>query len=198
MKSDKKQEEQLPTKETEIVEEKPKEEEKKAIDDNPLISVPPIEDPTEEKPKEESKEEKPKEVSTEEKEVPKEPEKVKPISEFELINQDPSLKNYEWNIKHRVEHFKRQLETIEKNEKSLIDFANSYKHMGLILQENNDYIKFSHTTDNEYSPTQDPLRRYVYNSDTDYITVLIFQLLVLEIILTDHLNGISCCVLLSP
>ena len=140
MKSDKKQEEQLPTKETEIVEEKPKEEEKKAIDDNPLISVPPIEDPTEEKPKEESKEEKPKEVSTEEKEVPKKPEEVKPISEFELINQDPSLKNYEWNIKHRVEHFKRQLETIEKNEKSLIDFANSYKHMGLILQENNDII----------------------------------------------------------
>ena len=95
MKSDKKQEEQLPTKETEIVEEKPKEEEKKAIDDNPLISVPPIEDPTEEKPREESKEEKPKEVSTEEKEVPKEPEKVKPISEFELINKYPSLKNYE-------------------------------------------------------------------------------------------------------
>lgn len=43
----------------------------------------------------------------------------------------------------------------------------------LIMQENNDYIKFSYITDIAYSPVEDQLRRYVYNSNTEYITVLI-------------------------
>ena len=43
----------------------------------------------------------------------------------------------------------------------------------LILQENNDYIKFSHTEDNAYASIEDSERRYVYNSNTEYITVLI-------------------------
>ena len=42
----------------------------------------------------------------------------------------------------------------------------------LILQDNYDYIKFSHTDDITYTPVQDSLRRYVYNSNTEYITIL--------------------------
>lgn len=41
----------------------------------------------------------------------------------------------------------------------------------LVLQDNYDYIKFCHTSSNVYTPVQDALRRYVYNSNTDYITV---------------------------
>ena len=40
-----------------------------------------------------------------------EPEK---ISEFELINQDPSLKNYEWAIKRRMDHYKNNKFIITK------------------------------------------------------------------------------------
>ena len=43
----------------------------------------------------------------------------------------------------------------------------------LILQDNNDYVKFNHVEDNVYTPVEDLLRRYVYNSNTEYITVLI-------------------------
>ena len=60
------------------------------------------------------------------------------ISEFELINQDHSLKSFEWCIKRRNEHFKNQLHQIESNEESLENFANSYKKMGLHLLPNND------------------------------------------------------------
>jgi 1,4-alpha-glucan branching enzyme len=60
------------------------------------------------------------------------------ISEFELINQDHSLKSFEWCIKRRNEHFKNQLRQIESNEGSLENFANSYKKMGLHLLPNND------------------------------------------------------------
>ena len=65
---------------------------------------------------------------------------IKKISDFDVINQDPSLKNYEWNIKHRLAHFHQQIEQIEKNEKSLMDFAHSYKSMGLVVQDNNDVV----------------------------------------------------------
>ena len=64
--------------------------------------------------------------------VPKKLDNIQKISEFDVINQDPSLKNYEWNIKHRLDHFHNQIEQIEKNEKSLMDFAHSYKTMGLM------------------------------------------------------------------
>ena len=60
------------------------------------------------------------------------------ISEFELINQDHSLKSFEWSIKRRNEHFKNQLRQIESNEESLENFSNSYKKMGLHLLPNND------------------------------------------------------------
>lgn len=43
----------------------------------------------------------------------------------------------------------------------------------LILQDNYDYIKYNQTSDNTYSPVKDPLRIYAYNSNTEYITVLI-------------------------
>ena len=68
------------------------------------------------------------------------------ISEFDLINQDHSLKSYEWCIKRRNEHFKNQLKQIESNEVSLENFANSYQQMGLHLLPNND-IKYR-----EYAP----------------------------------------------
>ena len=72
--------------------------------------------------------------------VPKKLDNIQKISEFDVINQDPSLKNYEWNIKHRLDHFHNQIEQIEKNEKSLMDFAHSYKTMGLVVQDNNDIV----------------------------------------------------------
>ena len=55
-----------------------------------------------------------------------------------MINQDPSLKQYEWCIKHRNEHFKKTLNEIEKNEKSLKDFALSYENMGVHILPNGD------------------------------------------------------------
>ena len=70
----------------------------------------------------------------------------KKISEFDLINQDPYLKNYEWAIKRRNEHFKNLLHQIESNEKSLENFADSYKNMGLHVLPNGD-IKYR-----EYAP----------------------------------------------
>ena len=72
--------------------------------------------------------------------VPKKLDNIQKISEFDVINQDPSLMNYEWNIKHRLDHFHNQIEQIEKNEKSLMDFAHSYKTMGLVVQDNNDIV----------------------------------------------------------
>mgnify|MGYP004444225747 FL=1 len=63
-----------------------------------------------------------------------------------MINQDPSLKNYEWCIRRRNDHFKRQIKQIEENEKSLENFANSFKEMGLHVLPNND-IKYR-----EYAP----------------------------------------------
>ena len=52
--------------------------------------------------------------------VPKKLDNIQKISDFDVINQDLSLKNYEWNIKHRLDHFHNQIEQIEKNEKSRI------------------------------------------------------------------------------
>ena len=74
------------------------------------------------------------------------PEGPKKISEFDLINQDPYLKNFEWCIKRRNEHFKNLLHQIESNEKSLDNFANSYQTMGLHVLPNGD-IKYR-----EYAP----------------------------------------------
>jgi len=70
----------------------------------------------------------------------------KKISEFDLINQDPYLKNFEWAIKRRNEHFKNILHQIESNEKSLENFSNSYQNMGLHVLPNGD-IKYR-----EYAP----------------------------------------------
>ena len=99
--------------------------------ENPLLQVPEIETVEPEPKKDRSNE-----VYTEGKgendmiAVPKKLDNIKKISDFDLINQDPSLKNYEWNIKHRLEHFHHQIELIEKNE-----------NMGLIVQDNNDIIR---------------------------------------------------------
>ena len=88
--------------------------------------------------KEEKKEEKPEEK--------KEVKEDKKISEYELINQDPSLKPYEWCIKRRNDHFKKTLHEIESNEKSLINFSQSYETMGVHVLPNGD-IKYR-----EYAP----------------------------------------------
>ena len=74
--------------------------------------------------------------------IPKEtprPNKHK-ISKYDVINQDPSLKRYEWAIRNRCEHFKKKLNEIAKNENSILDFANSYKEMGVHINQNNDII----------------------------------------------------------
>ena len=126
---------------------------------------------SEEKPEEKKSEEKLEEKKSEEKDnnnIKKEEEKKEPenkekseqpkpeeqkikegpkkISEFDLINQDPYLKNFEWCIKRRNEHFKSILHQIESNEKSLENFSNSYQNMGLHVLPNGD-IKYR-----EYAP----------------------------------------------
>ena len=75
----------------------------------------------------------------EEKHKPVQPQRIK-ISEYDIINQDPSLKDYEWCIKRRNEHFKRTLNEIERNEKSLIDFARSYETMGVHVMPNGEIV----------------------------------------------------------
>ena len=62
----------------------------------------------------------------------------KRISSYEIINQDPSLKNYEWAIKKRNDHFNKTLHEIESNEKSLSNFAQSYENMGVHMLPNGD------------------------------------------------------------
>ncbi|MCQ2973134.1 MAG: alpha amylase C-terminal domain-containing protein, partial [archaeon] len=95
---------------------------------------------------EKEKSEKSKDKSEKEKsEKVKEPEKkqeFKPqkISEFEMINQDHSLKSFEWCIKRRNEHYRRLLEQIESNEGSLLKFSEAYKTMGLHILPNNDIL----------------------------------------------------------
>ena len=49
-------------------------------------------------------------------------------------------------------------------------YPTKVKYM-LILQDNNDYLKYE-LVDDKYEYREDVLRRYVYNSNTDYITVL--------------------------
>ena len=93
----------------------------------------------------EKTDEKKKEEKTEEKKS-QEYQGPKKISEYDLINQDPYLKNFEWCIKRRNEHFKNLLHQIESNEKSLQNFADSYKNMGLHVLPNGD-IKYR-----EYAP----------------------------------------------
>ena len=109
----------------------------------------------EEKPKEEQnlktndeskKEEKEQKPEEDKNKKPSQPEGPKKISEFDLINQDPYLKNFEWAIKRRNEHFKNLLHQIESNEKSLENFSNSYQNMGLHVLPNGD-IKYR-----EYAP----------------------------------------------
>ena len=98
-------------------------EEKPIIETRPIIESKPI---MENKPK-------PKEIR-------------KRISEYDMINQDPSLKNYEWCIKRRNDHFKKTLHEIEKNEQSLRHFAQSYETMGVHVMPNGE-IRYR-----EYAP----------------------------------------------
>ena len=51
------------------------------------------------------------------------------ISDFEMINQDPSLKNYEWYIRKLNDHYKKILHDIEYNEQYLPNFTQSYEAM---------------------------------------------------------------------
>ena len=104
-----------------------------------------IQEKTEEKKDEKNPEENKPEEKKEEKKK-EEYQGPKKISEYDLINQDPYLKNFEWCIKRRNEHFKNLLHQIESNEKSLENFSNSYKSMGLHVLPNGD-IKYR-----EYAP----------------------------------------------
>ena len=73
-------------------------------------------------------------------------EQKKKISNFEMINQDPSLKSYEWSIRRRNEHFRKKLAELERNEQSLVNFAKSYETMGVHVLPNGD-IRYR-----EYAP----------------------------------------------
>jgi 1,4-alpha-glucan branching enzyme len=136
--------------------EKPKEEENKNAEENKDKNNNDKEkEKEEEKPKEEQnlntndeskKEEKEQKPEEDKNKKAPQPEGPKKISEFDLINQDPYLKNFEWAIKRRNEHFKNLLHQIESNEKSLENFSNSYQNMGLHVLPNGD-IKYR-----EYAP----------------------------------------------
>ena len=112
------------------------EEKKSEENDNNIIKK-------EEEKKEPENKEKSEQPKPEEQKIKEGPKK---ISEFDLINQDPYLKNFEWCIKRRNEHFKSILHQIESNEKSLENFSNSYQNMGLHVLPNGD-IKYR-----EYAP----------------------------------------------
>ena len=70
----------------------------------------------------------------------------KKISNFEMINKEPSLLNYESFIQKRISHFEKQLKEIEKNEGSLESFSHSYLNMGIHCLPN-DVITYR-----EYAP----------------------------------------------
>lgn len=53
------------------------------------------------------------------------------ISEFEVINQDHYLKPYEGKIRERSELMSKLIKDIESNEKSLLEFSEGYKKLGL-------------------------------------------------------------------
>ena len=93
-----------------------------------------------EKEKENGKEEKIKK----EKEV--KPKAKKKLSNLEIVNQDENLKPFELNIKQRILSYKKNLNEIVKNEKSLENFSKSYEFMGINLLSNGD-IKYR-----EYAP----------------------------------------------
>ena len=119
-------------------EEKEKESEQEKVENNNNKVEEKKEDKKEEKEEKKIEQEKPKENT--------QYQGPKKISEFDLINQDPYLKNFEWAIKRRNEHFKNILHQIESNEKSLENFSNSYQNMGLHVLPNGD-IKYR-----EYAP----------------------------------------------
>ena len=68
------------------------------------------------------------------------------ISNFGIIKQDEKLKPFELNIKQRILHYKKTLNEIIKQDKSLENFSKSYLNMGITLLPNND-IKYR-----EYAP----------------------------------------------
>ncbi len=53
------------------------------------------------------------------------------VSELEVVNQDPMLKNFEHDIYKRINMFKDWLQKFDKNEKGIVEFAGSYKRFGL-------------------------------------------------------------------
>ena len=74
------------------------------------------------------------------------PKVKKKLSNIELVNQDENLKPFELNIKQRILSYKKNLNEIVKNEKSLVNFSKSYENMGINLLSNGD-IKYR-----EYAP----------------------------------------------
>ena len=98
------------------------------------------------KEKEEKKEKNEKDKNKKDKETKQIQKKKKKISSFEIIEQDEYLKPFELNIKQRMQNYKKVLNEILKNEKSLENFSQSYKYMGLNLLPNGD-IKYR-----EYAP----------------------------------------------
>ena len=67
-------------------------------------------------------------------------------SVFDIINQDEYLKPFEVNIKQRALSYKKMLNEIVRNEKTLANFGKSYKNMGINILPNGD-IKYR-----EYAP----------------------------------------------
>ena len=57
--------------------------------------------------------------------------------ELEIIKQDGYLKPYESIIENRQKKFYDYIKEIENNEKSLIEFSQSYKNMGLHALKDN-------------------------------------------------------------
>lgn len=68
-------------------------------------------------------------------------------SKLAIVKQDPYLHPYEGVIERRLSNYNNLISNIKKNEKSLVDFANSYKHMGIHYNEKDMSISFE-----EYAP----------------------------------------------
>ena len=79
-------------------------------------------------------------------EKPQKKTKKQKLTPYDLINNDPSLKDYESYIKERNVSYSQRLMEIEMKENSLENFSKSYEYMGVNILSNGD-IKYR-----EYAP----------------------------------------------
>lgn len=74
-------------------------------------------------------------------------EKIRKESRIDIVKQDPYLNPYQDIILKRLKTYKESILEIEKNEKSLVDFAKSHERIGIFYNQEDKYVHFT-----EYAP----------------------------------------------